>query len=135
MCTATRPAPSSETTVRHSTVRQIARCKKCKTVRSRVIERETTTTTRWSSIGLRVYRATRDSFEGMALTGWDFQQSAAGTCKCTQWRGNAMAPAPMFFEDVIGTTNKTPCDDRCTGATGHKCQCSCGGKNHGADHG
>lgn len=28
-----------------------------------------------------------------------------------------------------------PCDARCTGAVGHHCECSCGGKNHGADHG
>ncbi len=25
-----------------------------------------------------------------------------------------------------------PCDARCTGARGHTCDCSCGGKNHGA---
>jgi len=24
------------------------------------------------------------------------------------------------------------CDDRCMSATGHSCECSCGGKNHGA---
>lgn len=24
-----------------------------------------------------------------------------------------------------------PCDGRCMGATGHQCECSCGGKNHG----
>jgi hypothetical protein len=24
------------------------------------------------------------------------------------------------------------CDARCMGATGHDCECSCGGKNHGA---
>jgi hypothetical protein len=24
-----------------------------------------------------------------------------------------------------------PCDGRCIGATGHNCECSCGGKNHG----
>jgi len=27
-----------------------------------------------------------------------------------------------------------PCDKRCTGATGHSCECSCGGENHGRDH-
>ena len=27
-----------------------------------------------------------------------------------------------------------PCDARCTGATGHSCECSCGGANHGMDH-
>lgn len=38
--------------------------------------------------------------------------------------------------DVItGKKNDSvPCDRRCTGATGHNCECSCGGKNHGLDH-
>lgn len=27
------------------------------------------------------------------------------------------------------------CDGRCMGATGHVCECACGGKNHGAAHG
>lgn len=35
---------------------------------------------------------------------------------------------------VKGVRNDTPCDDRCTEAKGHKCECSCGGKNHGAEH-
>ena len=26
------------------------------------------------------------------------------------------------------------CDARCTSAIGHKCECQCGGKNHGAGH-
>ncbi len=37
---------------------------------------------------------------------------------------------------VTGKTNPDhKCDARCTGATGHDCECACGGKNHGADHG
>ena len=36
---------------------------------------------------------------------------------------------------VSGKTNPAvPCDARCTTARGHSCECSCGGKNHGADH-
>jgi hypothetical protein len=27
------------------------------------------------------------------------------------------------------------CDARCLNATGHNCECSCGGKNHGAGNG
>ena len=27
------------------------------------------------------------------------------------------------------------CDARCTNATGHDCECACGGRNHGASHG
>jgi hypothetical protein len=27
-----------------------------------------------------------------------------------------------------------PCDERCTSARGHLCECSCGGVNHGRDY-
>lgn len=32
----------------------------------------------------------------------------------------------------LNTSKK--CDARCTRATGHNCECQCGGKNHGAAH-
>lgn len=32
---------------------------------------------------------------------------------------------------VRGVKTSHPCDDRCTSARGSKCECSCGGKNHG----
>lgn len=35
---------------------------------------------------------------------------------------------------VFGSESGKACDARCTGATGHDCECSCGGENHGADH-
>lgn len=31
-----------------------------------------------------------------------------------------------------GTRHETPCDPRCTNATGPKCDCPCGGENHGS---
>jgi len=31
-------------------------------------------------------------------------------------------------------SERHPCDERCTSAKGHKCECSCGGKNHGSEH-
>lgn len=40
----------------------------------------------------------------------------------------------VSLRPVKGTRNETPCDHRCTSATGVKCECSCGGANHGADH-
>lgn len=41
----------------------------------------------------------------------------------------------MVGKRISGTVNVgVPCDRRCTGATGHNCECSCGGINHGADH-
>ena len=40
----------------------------------------------------------------------------------------------LFFEyrQIEGYVNNTvSCDARCEGATGHCCECSCGGANHG----
>ena len=36
-------------------------------------------------------------------------------------------------ERVVETQFLTPCDDRCTGAQGPKCNCHCGGANHGSN--
>lgn len=42
----------------------------------------------------------------------------------------------MGGKPLQGTQNDSvPCDRRCTSATGHNCECSCGGANHGIDHG
>lgn len=39
----------------------------------------------------------------------------------------------MEYSWLVATTRLgVPCDARCTGARGHTCDCSCGGKNHGA---
>lgn len=34
---------------------------------------------------------------------------------------------------IAARLNETPCDARCTSAKGFKCECSCGGANHGKD--
>lgn len=40
----------------------------------------------------------------------------------------------ILAKPVHGTRNDSvKCDARCTHAKGHSCECSCGGKNHGAD--
>lgn len=42
----------------------------------------------------------------------------------------------VMLRKIEGTYNPDhPCDARCTSAHGHICRCSCGGANHGADHG
>lgn len=38
------------------------------------------------------------------------------------------------FKRIMGITTDKRCDARCEGATGNCCECSCGGKNHGAAH-
>jgi len=40
----------------------------------------------------------------------------------------------MRMEMVKGVVTEHVCDERCTEAKGHKCECSCGGKNHGKAH-
>lgn len=39
----------------------------------------------------------------------------------------------MTAEQITGAFRADrKCDARCTNATGHNCECSCGGRNHGA---
>jgi hypothetical protein len=40
------------------------------------------------------------------------------------------------LEPVFGAYSKDyECNDKCLSAIGHDCECQCGGKNHGANHG
>lgn len=40
-----------------------------------------------------------------------------------------------FGEPIYGKfVSETICDGKCLNATGHTCNCSCGGKNHGANN-
>lgn len=136
--TTTASRPDRETTVTRGSVRQIARCKRCKTTRSRLLTVEITTTTRWTACGLKFNRTTKYFLGADPLNAWDVEK--AGECAC-ELPARARDGSPttrrgtMYYAMVAGTKNDTPCDDRCTSATGHKCQCSCGGKNHGAAHG
>jgi hypothetical protein len=50
-------------------------------------------------------------------------------------RGSVAQQSMIALKRIDGTVNDIKkCDPRCTGATGHTCECSCGGENHGADH-
>ncbi len=57
----------------------------------------------------------------------------AGLPACP-WCGYAGEPEYMgevVRDRLTVETALCPCDDRCTSATGPKCDCQCGGKNHG----
>lgn len=44
--------------------------------------------------------------------------------------------AEMNWKELKASTNEAhQCDQRCTSAVGPSCDCSCGGRNHGRDHG
>lgn len=45
------------------------------------------------------------------------------TCECGH---------EMGYEIVKGRKTETPCGAKCLSSKGHVCECSCGGKNHGA---
>jgi hypothetical protein len=43
---------------------------------------------------------------------------------------------PLTFSAIRGRMNaEIKCNAKCTGAKGHDCECSCGGKNHGGKWG
>ena len=100
-------------------VRQIARCKRCKSAKSRLVTR----TTRVSYFGK--FPPERDATSVDTVNG-ERPDHDAGPCSCGR---------PMYYLDVSGRVNDHACDARCLAATGHDCECSCGGLNHGAAHG
>jgi len=103
-------ASTYETKTTTRTIRQIGVCKKCKAAQSRLIEATTT-------------RTYRDRFE---LISSHTKRTGDGPMEC--------CGRPVYPSDVKGRTTEQPCDARCTSAKGHNCECSCGGKNHGAGY-
>ena len=97
------------------TVRQIAKCKRCKKAHSRmavVLSEVTERSDKCTPVSRRTW------IEGNPAGRW--------MCGCTDG---------TTYRNVDGTRNdNVKCDARCTEATGHKCECSCAGKNHGASH-
>ena len=49
---------------------------------------------------------------------------------CLDNRGT-LSVAPVRF---VRKAKQTKCNGACTGASGHICDCECGGANHGASH-
>lgn len=85
----------------------------------------------YEGYGRYSYRAYR---QGAELTQWgkptgQFAKIFAGyDNECPQCK------RPMQWHRLEAAHNpEVKCDARCTGARGHQCECSCGGKNHGAD--
>lgn len=111
-----RPLYQSDTETRTVTRRLIGHCRRCGFGAREVLKIEKTTTTTYGLTGMKVRRFER------VIEGDD----SAHFCRCA-------TPRPLTMRAVIGTVTDTPCDERCTSATGHKCECACGGKNHGSN--
>lgn len=60
-----------------------------------------------------------------ASSSWAYPGAIVAVCACGQ---------RFQLEAVKGVLTSHVCDPRCTSATGHKCECACGGANHGQDH-
>lgn len=60
-----------------------------------------------------------------AATGRRIEMGYDSTCICGKHAAGTRIKAVV--------TNHV-CDARCTSATGHQCECQCGGKNHGAQY-
>jgi hypothetical protein len=69
-------------------------------------------------------RARRYTLEGVRLqmsqTGW-----LNVPCVCGR---------TMLGKAIQGYASEQPCSAKCTSATGHVCECSCAGVNHGGAH-
>lgn len=126
------PLYSTETTTRTGTLRVIYRCPACErtqklagvkrpvvALRTAVVRKTRTTEIH----GLTGHRTTRHSeFSRDGITFGPYLPTA--TCP---------AGHEMFGKPVRGTLNpEIKCNAKCQGATGHDCECACGGKNHGA---
>jgi len=72
-------------------------------------------------------RFTEFEAAGRTFAGSDLlSDSLLWSCPC----GRSNAARPVAGRYVA----EKACDGRCMAATGHDCECACGGKNHGAAH-
>ncbi len=111
---------SSESQTKTYTKRQIGHCKRCGFTATQTVTITRRTTMTYGITGMKTHNAYR--YEG----------DNAIPCKCA---GTEHFQRLLNMKFVDGTKrDDVPCDARCTGATGHKCICSCGGKNHGGAH-
>jgi hypothetical protein len=108
-----------ETRTSTSTIRQNVKCK-CGERRSRLL----TQTVK------RTYRSDMCGAVGrpqVARVLADGRREQAEQCACGR---------ELHFRDVKGSHRPDkPCNAKCVGSIGHVCECSCGGKNHGAGFG
>lgn len=108
------PPPKIEWTheERHGELRQIAKCPKCKTVRTRMVG--------WTN--KRSYRS--DKFGPVT--------------NVTRYTGEVPVECcgrQLHFKNVQGTYDPDKkCGAKCRNSTGPTCECSCAGKNHGAGY-
>lgn len=108
-----RPLYTTETRTYPATRRAIGKCKVCKATHRTVTQLIVTKTETWGICGGK----TR------------YSEKVVGGREYAVCCGRIVST-----KRIEGHRNDTPCDERCTEAKGHRCECSCGGANHGAGH-
>jgi hypothetical protein len=108
----TNTASRFETKTYYSTVRYNGKCRTCRKAYSRTTER-TVVVTRRTDIIARSDRRVNET-----------------TLHAIDCCGRHVA----LFEVKGIKRADIKCGAKCTGATGHVCECECGGRNHGAGH-
>lgn len=94
--------------------RDLARCKTCKAVHTRL----------WTVTTTRTYRSDRCVAISRSTAHAVAEQGPQSCCDRL-----------LSYRPVKGTRNaEIVCNAKCTGSKGWVCECSCGGKNHGAGH-
>ena len=99
--------------------RWIGKCHRCKAHSARDY-----TDSRIIPTGRGMYATTRREMGRTDQHGRWIAAERDGTCPaCQAWGWSS--------HKVVGYVTATTCDSRCTSATGHQCECACGGRNHG----
>lgn len=77
---------------------------------------------------------------GTARVEHDYQTNPDGTAFVEMAWGYSLwfrcwtCRAPFKVTEIKGRRTAHACDARCLASTGGKCECVCGGKNHGASY-
>lgn len=100
-------------------VRYNGKCKACKKQHTALVTRVSKSTYR-SDMIKRVSDSSTETLEGRPWV----------------WGSVACCGKPVTMKSVKGTRNPDiPCSAKCMASKGHVCECSCGGRNHGASWG
>ena len=117
---------------RSKTVGVIFRCKKCKFIRREDVVIESRSVDNEHPVHyLRKTESSKREAGGRWVQARYFSLSRPCNCKPV-YPGHCPQAGGKAIEGRLKADH--PCDARCTGATGHNCECSCGGANHGLEH-
>lgn len=108
-------APTYETRTSVATVRHNGSCRRCGRAHTALVTRTVASTRRSDQVREQSRKVTEKLADG------------------TTWRGVECCGSHVSMRPVKGIRrDEIVCGSKCTGSKGHVCECSCGGRNHGA---